>query len=338
MGMGTSMSVASAGPNIGLQPAYFDPRNPITQSYFIFHTTPGAHFKSAIRVSNTGLVAGRANLYSTDATTGATSGTVYLGRDRTPNEVGAWINLSASSFILGAGQSRLISFNVAPPKNVRPGEHVGGIAVEVTPLNIIRSPVQKGQMQIRTRIITIVAVELIFPGSTIQSLSATGVQAGGANNYQTLSLKLQNKSTIMVKPHGTLELFNARGSLLQSMPVMMDTFLPNTSINYPIYLKQTLEAGKYQAQLTLQYGDNHTLSYHTSFSITTQQIQQVFSTSRTTQSSQAGAGPANNPLTSLPWWVLLVGGFFVLCGFFFLAQQSYRVVLNVRRKRKATEG
>jgi hypothetical protein len=336
MGMSTApIAIASTGPSIGLQPAYFDPQNPITRSYFIFNTTPGAHFKSAIRVSNTGLVAGRATLYSTDATTGATSGTVYLGQNNKPKDVGAWINLSASSFTLASGQSRIVSFNVAPPKNVRPGQHVGGIAMEVTPINATTSPVQKnGQMQIRTRIITVIAVELIFPGAAIQSLSAAGVQGGGVNNNQILSLKLQNNGTMMIKPYGTLELFNARGSRLQTLLVSMDTFLPNTSINYPIYLKQVLGAGKYQALLVLKYGNNHTLRYSTSFPITSQQIQQVFSTSRTIQSSQVGARPVNS---SLPWWMLLVGGFFVLCGLFFLIQQSRRVVLSVRGKKQETQ-
>jgi hypothetical protein len=335
MGMSAPMSVVSPEPSMGLQPAYYDPNSPVTRSYFIFNTTPNAHFKSAVRVSNTGLVAGHATLYSTDATTGATSGTVYMGQNYKSKEVGAWINLSASSFTLLPGQSRLVSFDVTLPKNVRSGQYVGGIAMEVTPLNTTQSLVQKkGQMQIRTRIITIVAVELIFPGAAIEALSATGVQGGGANNYQILSLKLQNTGTMMIKPHGTLELFNALGHRLQTVPVNMDTFLPNTSINYPIYLKQTLGTGKYQALLVLKYGDNHTLRYSTSFPITSQQIQQVFSTSRTIQTSQIGTGPLNS---SLPWWMLLIGGFFVLCGLFFIIQQSRRVVLNVRRKNNETE-
>lgn len=336
MGMSAPMAVSPMGPSMGLQPAYYDIHNPITRSYFVFNTTPGAHFKSAVRISNTGLVGGRATLYSTDATTGATSGTVYLGQNVTPKEVGAWVKLSASSFTLASGQSRLVPFDVAPPKNVRSGQYVGGIAMEVTPLNATTSPVQKkGQIQITTRIITVVAVELIFPGAATQALSATGIQGGGANNYQTLSLKLQNTGTTMIKPHGTLELFNARGSRLQTVPISMDTFLPNTSINYPIYLKKTLGAGKYQALLVLAYGNNHILRYSTSFPITSQQIQQVFATSHTTLTSQVGTRPLNS---SLPWWMLLIGGFFVLCGLFFIIQQSRRVVLNVRRKNKGTEG
>jgi hypothetical protein len=326
--MSAPIHVAASGPSIGLQPAFFDPHNLLTRSYFIFDTKPGSHFKSAVRVSNTGTTAGHASLYGTDATTGATSGTVYLGQNSKPLDVGAWINLSASSFDLGPKQSRTISFEVTVPKNVRSGEHLGGIAMEVTPITpTTSSSQQKGQMQINTRIVTVVAVEMILPGKPIEALSATNIQSGGMNDYQTVLLNLHNTGTMMVKPYGTLELFDAHRVHLQTVSIKMDTFLPVTSINYPVYLKQPLGVGRYQALLTLKYGNNHVLQYNTFFTITAQQIQQVFPTSGTTQAPQASV------TSSLPWWMFAVGGFIVLCGLLFLFQQSRRLVLGARKKR-----
>ncbi len=262
IGMSASVHAASdVTPSMGIQPAFFDPHNPITRSYFIFNSTPGAQFTSAVRVSNTGTTAGHAALYSTDATTGATSGAVYQGQNSKPQDVGAWIKLSTSALTLAPGQSRLIPFEVTLPENVRSGQHLGGIAMEVTPITPATAPVQqKGQVQINTRIVTVVAVEVIFPGTPIQALSAIGIQAGGMNNYQTILLNLHNTGTVMLKPSGTLELFNVHGALLQTVPINMDTFLPVTSINYPVYLKQALGAGRYQALLTLKYGDNQHLT------------------------------------------------------------------------------
>jgi Bacterial protein of unknown function (DUF916) len=328
--MSAPMHVAASGPSIGIQPAFFDPHNLLTRAYFIFDTTPGSHIKTAVRVSNTGTTAGHAALYGTDATTGATSGTVYLGRNNKPQDVGAWINLSASSFNLGPKQSRIVPFEVTIPKNVRSGEHLGGIAMEVTPINATTSSSQqKGQMQINTRIVTVVAVEVTLPGKPIEALTATNIQSGGMNDYQTVLLNLHNTGTMMIKPYGTLELFDAHRAHLQTVPIKMDTFLPVTSINYPVYLKQALGAGRYQALLTLRYGNNHILQYNTFFTITIQQIREVFPTSGTTQTPQAA------PVTtsSLPWWMFAVGGFIVLCGLLFLFQQSRRFVLGTRKKR-----
>jgi hypothetical protein len=331
MGMSAPMHVAADGPSLGIQPAFFDPKQPLTRSYFIFHNTPGSHFKSAVRVSNTGTTAGYASLYGTDATTGTTSGAVYLGHNSKPQDVGAWISLSASSFTLAPGQSRSVPFEVAIPQDVRSGEHLGGIAMEVTPVTAVAAPTQQsGQMQIKTRIVTVVAVEMILPGASVEALSATGIQGGGMNNYQTLALNLHNTGTMMVKPHGTLKLFDAQNSLLQTVPITMDTFLPSTSINYPVYLKKALGVGKYQGQLTLTYGSDHVLQYNTFFSVTAQQLQQAFPTnSGKLQAPQTSATASS----SIPWWMFVIGGFFVLCGLLFLFQQSRRFVL-ARKKSK----
>jgi hypothetical protein len=333
MGISAPEHAAASGPSMGIQPAFFDPKQPLTRSYFIFHNTPGSHFKSVVRVSNTGTTAGHASLYGTDATTGTTSGAVYLGQNVKPSDVGSWINLSASSFILAAGQSRNVSFDVTLPQDVRSGEHLGGIAMEVTPVTAAAVPTQqKGQMQINTRIITVVAVEIILPGALIQTLTASGIQSGGMNNYQTVALNLHNTGTTMVKPHGTLELFDANNSHIQTVPITMDTFLPATSINYPVYLKQALGVGKYQGQLTLTYGDNHVLQYNTFFTVTTQQLKQAFPTNSTLQAPTTAATASS----SVPWWMFLVGGFFVLCGLLFLFQQGRRFALG-RNKRKGVE-
>lgn len=327
-------AAGGGGPDIGLQPATFDPHHPISRAYFIFNSTPGTHIKNAIRVTNTGTTAGHVLLYGTDATTGATSGAVYLGHLSKSKDVGAWINLATSSLTLAPGQSRIISFEVIVPKTVRPGQHLGGIAMEVAPVAVPTPPVQqKGHMQINTHIITIVAVEVNLPGIPIEALSATGIQAGGANNYQTVLLNLHNTGTVMLKSSGTLQLFDSHGVPLQTMPLKLDTFLPATSINYPVSLKQSLGAGTYKAVLTLAYGSKHILRYSTFFTITVQQVQQAFPSESTMQAPPVTR--VNN--SSLPWWMFLVGGFFVLCGLFFLAQQSRRFVLNVRKKGKGTE-
>ena len=347
MGMSAPVHAATDGaPSMGLQPVFYDPHNLVTRSYFIFNSTAGAHFKSEVRVTNTGTTAGHASLYSTDATTGATSGAIYEGRNSKPRDVGAWINLTTTSVTLAPGQSQAIPFTVTLPNNIRSGEHLGGIAMEVTPVTpATPSAQQKGKVQINTRIVTVVAVEVILPGTPIQALSATGIQAGGMNNYQTMSLNLHNTGTMMIKPSGTLELFDVHGAHLQTVPLKMDTFLPATSIDYPVYLKQSLGTGRYQAVLTLNYGDTHTvqplkdggnhiLRYSTFFTITMRQVQQAFpSSSGTLQAPHAAI--VNS---SLPWWVFLVGGFFVLCGLLFLLQQSRRFVLGARRRRKGAEG
>jgi hypothetical protein len=327
--VGGTLPVHAAGgmPLISIQPAYFDPNHPISRAYFIFNTKPGARIQNTVRVTNIGTVAGNATLYGTDATTGSTSGAVYLDQTARHQDVGSWLTLGKSSLTLAPRQSVLVPFEVTLPKNVRSGEHLGGIGMEVTPIGNKPQVIGKtNTVQINTRIITIIAVEVILPGTPVEELSATNIQAGGENGYQSLQVALHNTGTMIIKPSGKLEIMDKYGALLQTLPVKLDTFLPMTSINYPFYLKKSLGAGDYQAALMLTYGDNHILRYNSQFTITTQQVQQALPTSN--------ASSANN---SLPWWVLLVGGFFVLCGLLFLIQQGRRFALSIRAKRKGEE-
>src|SRR5438045_2971522 len=80
--LGFSIAHADGGQaNFGLEPVLYDPSNPLTASYFIFDSKPGIVLKSSVRVSNTGTARGSANLYPVDATTGQTSGAVYLNQN-----------------------------------------------------------------------------------------------------------------------------------------------------------------------------------------------------------------------------------------------------------------
>src|SRR5438270_14018842 len=94
---GSSSAHADSGQaNFALQPVLYDPSNPLTKSYFIFDSKTGAVINSQVRVTNTGTVKGSVALYPVDASTGQTSGAVYLNRDDPPTELGAWTTLSSS--------------------------------------------------------------------------------------------------------------------------------------------------------------------------------------------------------------------------------------------------
>lgn len=200
--------------------------------------------------------------------------------------------------------------------------------MEVTPIGGIPNKLieNKGNVQVRTRLLTIIAVEMILPGPPIETLTATDVQAGGANNYQTLQLALHNTGNQMLKPFGKLQVMDAHGAPLQTLPITMDTFLPATSILYPVNLKKALGDGGYQIILTLTYGNHHTLRYKSSFTITPQQVLRAF------PPSHALKAPIMS--TSLPLWVLLTSGLLGICGLLFVIQQCRFLMQAVQRKKK----
>ena len=307
-GPGFSIAHADSGTaNFALRPVYYDPANPVTQSYFVFDSKPGTLEKSTVRVTNTGTARGSVSLYPVDATTGQTSGAVYLNQGDPRKDVGSWISLASSQLTLNPGQSQIVSFQVAIPGTVRPGQHLGGIVAEN--LTESSSSQQNSAIQIKIKNLTIIAVQVNLPGTSIEQMMASGVQAGGQNGYQQLLLGLSNTGTVMLKPSGTLQVADSQGKTLKTISLKLDTFLPQTAINYPVAITgQGLAAGDYQATLTLMYGHGQTLHYTTKFTISQQQIAQTFGT--TNGQTQAPVGSGGGLFGGMPLWqiVLVAGG------------------------------
>jgi WxL Interacting Protein, host binding domain/WxL Interacting Protein, peptidoglycan binding domain len=302
--LGFSIAHADGGQaNFGLQPVLYDPSNPLTESYFIFDSKPGIVIKSSVRVTNTGTARGSASLYPVDATTGQTSGAVYLNQNDPRKDVGAWMTIGALQVTLNPGQSQVVSFQVTVPTTVRPGQHLGGIVAEN--LTQSSSSQKNSAIQIKVRNLTIIAVQVNLPGTAVEQMAGTGVQAGGQNGYQQLLLGLSNTGTVMLKPSGTLQVANAQGQVVKNISLKLDTFLPQTAINYPVAITgQALGSGDYQATLTLTYGHGQTLHYTTKFTITQQQITQTFGTNNGKTQAPPGFGGNGLPL----WQILLIAG------------------------------
>jgi len=327
----TDAHAAGGQASFSMQPVVYDPSNLLTKSYFIFGGKPGVVEKNSIRVTNTGNIAGTANLYPVDATTAQTSGAVYLGKNDPRKDVGAWVTLGVQQVTLNPGQSQVIPFQVAIPANVRSGQHLGGIVAENAAQQTSTSTKNNSTFQVKVKTLTIVAIQVNLPGAPVEQLSASSIQAGGDNGYQRLLVGLSNSGNMMLKPYGSLQVSNAQGAVVKNISLKLDTFLPQTSITYPVNITgQALGAGDYQAALTLTYGDGKVLHYNTSFTITQQQLSQVFTSSKT----QISPGLFNGSFSGLSP-LLLAGGRLVLL--LIVGSLLYWFILVPRAKAKAKQ-
>ena len=307
---GNSIAHASGGQaNFALEPVHYDPSVPLTRSYFIFDSKPGIVVKSSVRVTNSGTVKGRVSLYPVDATTGQTSGAVYLNQKDPRKDVGNWIALGAQQLTLNAGQSQIVSFQVTVPGTVRPGQHLGGIVAEN--LTQSSSPQSNSAIQIKVKNLTIIAVQINLPGTPVEQMVGTGVQAGGENSYQQLLVGLSNTGTVMLKPSGTLQVANDQGQVLKKVSLKLDTFLPQSAINYPVAITgKALAVGDYQAAVDLRYGHARVLHYTTNFTITPRQIAQTFGS--TASKTQAPPGLLGGSSSSPLLWFSGIAGLVIL--------------------------
>ncbi len=251
--LGASSAPAAPGAaTFALVPQRYDPSLHASRSYFVAVARPGKTFTNSVRVRNLGKETGTALLYAVDATTGRTSGAVYLDRTRPRRGVGAWVTLGVRSVTLGPGESRVVPITVRVPANARPGDHLGGIVAENAALS---GGSGRGALQIRVRHLTIAAVEVQVPGKAAARVDVGGVRAGGEHGYQFVYLDLKSIGALTTKPSGRLVITGSDGNRVASGEFQLDTFLPRTEIDYPVLLpKQALEPGSYHATVELAYG------------------------------------------------------------------------------------
>ena len=264
----------SGGAGFSVRPAHYTASNLATKSYFVLDSKPNTMVENGILITNTGAATGTVVLYTVDATTGQNSGLVYNAQDVPSHDVGSWLHLAQQQLTLTPGQSQTVPFQVSIPKGARPGQHIGGIVAKSV---VQASTQQKNTFHVDVQSLTIVAVQLNVAGPQADRLEMTGMQAGGANGYQSILINLSNTGTTLLKPHGTLQVLDAQGHILQNLSVKLDSFLPDTAINYPIYMQShPLEAGTYTIDLQLTYGRQNILHTKQALTVTQQQVSQVF--------------------------------------------------------------
>jgi hypothetical protein len=272
------------GPVFGLKPVKYDPNEPATESYFIFHARPGQTISSQVKITNSGTAPGQAALFSVDGVTAQSTGAINNAQTAPKTDVGAWLNLTASQASLQPAQSQIFSFSFTIPATARPGQHLGFIvAKDVTPKiqPTARAGKNQGVLQLSVVRYSAMAVEVILPGATTEKLTASSISAGGNNNYQQLFITLSNQGNDFLKPYGTLTIYQS-GQQIRNYQIAMDTFLPENTIAYPVSVRgQALGAGDYTAMLMLHYGNGHLLHFQTAFSISQQQIAQTFPSTAT---------------------------------------------------------
>ncbi len=252
--------------HFSIQPSFASPYDAHPRGYFVYNN-PDSKLNDSVYVTNDGSVRGTIHLYPTDASTSETSGTTLLDESSPRRDVGSWITLSQSEVTLDPGESQEVPFTVKVPKKVRPGQHGGGIVANLMQDQHRKIVNPKDTINIRIRSLIGLGVLINLPGKTSEQLLANSVHYDETSDYQRLLIGLQNNGTQLLYPKGEVQIVDDQGKKVQQIPVNMRTFLPQTSIHYPVYVQDKgLEGGKtYTAKIHLTYGHNQHLDYVAKF-------------------------------------------------------------------------
>ena len=297
--------------------------------YFTYKMSPAMQLQDSVQVKNVGKIRGTAKIYAVDATTDQMSGMSFFSDKDPRHDVGAWISLGSQRVTLDPGQHIDIPFHLHVPKHVRPGTHSGGIVAEQVDQQSMHSAgPHQTSIALHIHFQLTLAVIVNLPGKTSEHLDATAITYDQRSHYQRVLVGLKNTGTQFLHPDGDLQILDQNGHCLQKTPMKLQIFLPQTAIDYPVYIhKRALKPGTYQAKLTLKYEHNYILNYTTSFVIPLPKSPSI--------SHAISDLVASNTdfFSTLTLWHYLVGIFIifaVLSSLFFWTKKLYTSTVNLR--------
>ena len=203
----------AAGPTVSLTPV----GSAGAKGYFVYSARAGSRITGQVTVVNTSSARGTVLLYAVDATTGQTTGAVYLSRARQRRDVGAWTKLPVRRVVLGSHGHAQVSFVVRVPRGARGGQHLGAIVAQ--PLTALRrySAKRNGHaFHINVQALSVLALQVNVPARPVQRMTVAGCRAGGPHNYQTLFIGMGNTGNQFVKGAGSLAVSNTAGRVLNA--------------------------------------------------------------------------------------------------------------------------
>jgi Protein of unknown function C-terminal (DUF3324)/Bacterial protein of unknown function (DUF916) len=316
--VGPTASAGAAGPTFALKPA-----TKAKLGYFVLAGQPGATLRGKVEVINVGSKAGKTSLYAVDATTGQTSGAVYRSKGEPRPGVGGWIKLGKSSLELGPGQSQVVPFSVQVPSEAAAGQHLGAIvaqrSTQVAAGQTAPGGKKKSGFKVKIQALSVLAVQVNVPGPERPRMTLSGIKPGDQPGHQSLLLGIGNTGNVLVKGTGSLRVVDHSGRQVQSQSFNLDTFVPETQIDFPVYIRgKALAPGRYRGTVSINYR-GRSLTRTFPFTITAAEVAQTFG-SQTAQTAPIGSSNDNTLL-----YILIVVTVLSLSAAFFFFWRNRRL-------------
>lgn len=212
-------------------------------SYFVIEAGPGSVARRSVVIINGTKRTKRLIVDGVDALTGETTGVVYANRQRKHREASRWVRPRKHFIRVGPGEVRRLRFTLRVPKNVRPGDHVAGLAFEDA-----HAAKSGSRFAVRQVVRVVVGIHVKVRGGE-QPQGDVGrmqLKAQPGTQVATTVVRLANRGDRLCKP--TLRVELARdGQRRRVVKRQLETVLPHDVIDYPMQIPGKVEAGTYDA-------------------------------------------------------------------------------------------
>lgn len=265
--------------------------------YFLVGSNPGDTVAQSLALRNDSRRRLSLKLDAVDATTGPFGGVSYGVESESPSRAGTWLALSKNSVTLAPGESAIVDFKITVPRNAASGEHLAGISVWSPAPEADTTEAQQAQagaaIHVQTR--RIVAVQVRLSGPSQPELVISGVDAAARPDGLYLEIGIDNAGRGLTKAHGLIEIPSE--DFQQNFDI--DTFVPGTTIAYPVRWTDSVPEGGYGARVEIEY-EGGVAHWEGTFTVGKGVLEEL---------AERGAGP---PQEAQMWWPLAVGAALVV--------------------------
>jgi hypothetical protein len=247
-----SSSVAASAMEFSVHPLAGTPA--ADKGYYVLAAKPGSKVTQTLSLSNVSSKAIELSLAATDASTGPYGGAAYGVPGTAVKQTGTWITLPLKHLRLDAEQSVDVDFVVSVPLGAAPGDHLAGLAAWIPAKKSADSTGTKSDKAgavVTVQMRQVVAVQVVVPGPAETALVVSGIAPAASPNGMNLEIAISNPGGLLTSGNGTIDLPDS--GFTADFPI--GTFVPGTSIAYPILWTTTPKAGTYGAHVIVHYGD-----------------------------------------------------------------------------------
>lgn len=244
-------AAAEDGPKFLAQPAAGSSTEPLG-GYFVVAGSPGKTFTQSVALRNDSEGPLDLRLAAVDAATAQRGGSSFGLETDKPAQMATWIALDKTSATLAPRSSLTVPFRITVPADAGSGVHIAGISILVPAAK--DSGVEAGSkagasVTVQSR--RVIAVQVNLPGPAEPELVITGVAPIARPDGLYLEVAVKNAGRGMTKAEGVVTL--ADDGFAQKFSI--DTFVPGTSIAYPIRWTDKALDGDHPARVEIRYGD-----------------------------------------------------------------------------------
>jgi hypothetical protein len=195
------------------------PAGPGNRDWFSYTLEPGAVFGDVVAISNLGTRPIRFVIYATDVHGVKDVGGLAPQRDdEAATDVGTWIRLADTDYVVEPGTRIDVPFSVTVPADAEPGDHVGAIlAIDA---DDARSEIPDGngtEFNVRTRVGARIYVRVSGPVTPAIQIEDMSVERDGGR--ATIAWDISNTGNVRLVPSAEVRITGFLGREIARLPI-----------------------------------------------------------------------------------------------------------------------